>query len=100
MRYVFSVLFVVCFGGVVESGGFRQEDDRMGIVVDTRMQFTVVEAQFTGNISREATGLVIHKVRIPAATEGVVLGLPLTIAFSEGHDFVQGDIVGLHWNDE
>ncbi len=67
-------------------------------LVAIAMQFTIAEAQFTGHQDREAPGLVTHKFRVPAATKGFNTGLPLAIAFLDGHDFVPGDVVDLHWN--
>ncbi len=64
------------------------------------MAFTVAEAQFTGKISRESPDLVSdHKVRLPAGTAGVDIGVPLAISFPDGHDFLVGEIVDLHWNE-
>ena len=70
------------------------------ILVSIAMQHTIVEAQFTGKIEREATGLITHKFRVPAGTAGSLIGFPFVMHFPNGHDFEIGDVVDFYWEDD
>ncbi len=64
------------------------------------MNVVVGQTQFVGKVNRTTdAGPDVHIVTLSASLRGVMTSLPTNVNFVNGHSFIPGDIVDIHWGE-
>ena len=72
----------------------------MAVVSSVIMSHAMAGAQFTGVAEERLADITLpFEVVLEEAQQGLTLGVSLTIGFPDGHDFLTGEIVDVHWID-